>query len=51
MRLKCWLGLCAHDKVDMELFYEFADTVLQDIDSLEVEVKRLKKALAKDIKG
>lgn len=30
-------------KVDIKLFYEFAKTVLQDIESLEVEIKRLKK--------
>lgn len=46
--LRCLLGFCAHDKLDLELFYEFANTVLEDLDSIEVEIKRLKKALAKE---
>lgn len=30
-------------KVDIKLFYEFAQTIIQDIESLQVEIRRLKK--------
>lgn len=33
--------------VPIALFYEFAKTVLQDIESLETEIRRLKKARSK----